>query len=105
MDERTIQVDHDGEILEVTYDREALGQAYAETAQGFASGTSRGLWSAKRSAESHATVAALAAVLTSWDVTNEGEPWPPTLENLAHVPLHLLDSIHRAIDQDAFGPR
>lgn len=105
MDERTIQVEVNGETLEVTYDREALGRAYAETAQGFAFGTSKGPISPDVLAKSRATVAALAEVIKSWDlVEDDGHtPIPPSTEILNMLPITVLGMLERAIDRDAFG--
>lgn len=37
-----------------------------------------------------ADAAMIAELLSSWDVVNEGEPFPPTYDNLRLVPMTLL---------------
>ena len=100
MPSRTITFDYDGTPVEVTYNRRGVSEAYVETAQGFARAKPpdnsmfpprlvESVWAS--SSRNHATVRALAAVIESWDITNDdGSPYPPTLENLTTLPLHFL---------------
>ena len=108
MAERTIQLEWNDETVAVTYDTDAIGRAYAETAQGFAVGGSPlelfpvPSW-ATFSAQSGGTVAALEATILLWDITeDDGSPFPPTLENLSNLPLGFLTAIQQAIDADIF---
>jgi hypothetical protein len=40
---------------------------------------------------------AMASFLVSWDITKDGEPFPPTYENLCQVPAELLMRVVQAI--------
>jgi hypothetical protein len=44
---------------------------------------------------------ALAAVLTAWDVENEGQPWPPTKENLSVLSFPVVNRLFEEVCSSA----
>lgn len=48
-------------------------------------------------AGSMAIATLVADLVVAWDVTSEGEPFPPIVENLATLPVALLGAIVRKI--------
>src|SRR5579859_234614 len=48
----------------------------------------------------HAMNTVLLQTLVSWDLTNNGEPVPLTVDGLADVPLHVRGDIIKAIFED-----
>lgn len=47
--------------------------------------------------KSRAVVETLAAVVERWDLTDGGEPYPPTVENLMQLPVDFLIAVFTAI--------
>jgi hypothetical protein len=103
--ERTIRVRYNGETIAVTYDPALLDKAYAEIGQSFAPRVGGGLLAAAAGrllAEGEAVARAVEVVVMSWDLEQDGAPYPPTRENISQLPIALLYAIANAIDADAF---
>jgi hypothetical protein len=97
--ERTIKVTWNENTVEVTYETDALGKAFAELAGG---ARPTGGW-VPLSAEMLAGPAALAAMLTRWDVEEDnGEPIPIAVEAWKHLPMSFLLTVLRDVIDDAF---
>ena len=91
---RTVTVEYDGEPLRVTYRPGALTGALVDRVAGAAGETG----------QSAVIADALAAILADWDATADGQPYPPTPENLLALPLRLLSEVFRVVVQDAAPP-
>ena len=103
---RSIRVDYFGEVITVTYKPDGMTPAKeaelarlrleaeehrngdGEDTQAILAGNAEQL--AER----------LAELLVSWDITDDGEPLPPTKENLMTFPNALLGHIVTAIGED-----
>jgi len=46
----------------------------------------------------------IAHLTAKWDLTDEGEPWPVTVENLLTFSPDLLEGILEAVERGVFGP-
>ena len=42
----------------------------------------------------------LAGILTGWDITSQGEPFPPTAENLRTLPLLFLGEVLKTLAKE-----
>jgi hypothetical protein len=69
---KTVQIDHDGDVLNITFDVNAITPAWQELTQ-----------------SEHGLGAGLAAVILDWDVVENGQPWPPTADHLGGLPFPL----------------
>lgn len=73
-------VDVDGEIVNVTFDRNKVTLAWAKEAQ-----------RAESEGDADAIAQSLSDLIHGWDLTNDdGSPHPPTAANLAALPVELL---------------
>jgi hypothetical protein len=100
--EGVIGVEFESRTVQVAYERDRLGRAFGELAQGVvppeAHEHERGVL------ENDAVVEALAILVTSWDLKDdEGRPVPPTRANLRRLSVTDLYRLLRAISNDAFG--
>lgn len=83
----TITLTYQGESISVTYLPALLTPRWeAEFNEAL-----RGDW------KSGALVQTLAAILECWDLTANGEPFPPTGENLMRLPVDFLVAVFMAI--------
>lgn len=53
--------------------------------------------------DAFALARALSTVISSWDIVQDGQPFPPSVENLAALPFPLLGELSRAIGEAAAG--
>lgn len=87
---RTVTVQYGDESVTVTYSPSAITpkweQEFVEAA--------RDEW------KSRAVIETLSRVVVDWDVTDGGEPYPPTVENLSALPLDFLGAVLQAIIAD-----
>jgi hypothetical protein len=96
---RVVDVQFEGAVLTITYDRDALFRAIAEGApRALPAPTDR--ISTDRLG---ATVDALVEAIVSWDLDDDdGQPYPINREAFNHLPIPALYKIDRAISADAF---
>ena len=101
---RTVPVDYFGEKLSVIYKPDVMTPASAaEYARLRAQLIEERNGDGERDAnaiETELLVERLAGVMVSWEVTEKGEPLPPTKENLMTFPNALLGHILVAITDD-----
>jgi len=88
---RQVVVEYEGEKLNVEYRPGSLTGALVD----------RVTTAAGEQGQSAVIADALAAILADWDATADGQPYPPTPENLLALPLRLLSEVFRAVVQDA----
>lgn len=87
---RSVVVQYAGDAITITYAPARITPRWEQAVNE----RLRGDW------KSGALVAALTDVVVDWDVTDGGEPWPPTEEHLAQLPTELLAEVLAAIVED-----
>jgi len=91
---RQVTVEYEGERLNVEYRPAALTGALVD----------RVTTAAGEHGQSAVIAEALSEVVAGWDATADGQPYPPTPENLLALPLRLLSEVFRVVVQDAAPP-
>jgi hypothetical protein len=67
---KTVAIDHDGDVLNVTFNVNAITPDWQEITNTNIGG-------------------GLAAAIIEWDVVENGQPWPPTADHLGGLPFPL----------------
>lgn len=83
----TAEVDVEGELVTITFDKNAVTLNWAAEAK-----------RAHVESDAKAIAATLAAVIHEWDITADGEPFPPTPDNLADLPAEVLGRLTDSIE-------
>ena len=78
-----IKTAFDGEEISIEFSPHLLTPEYQARLRKLAS-------NAEEAGEENSDVLFLSEIMSGWDVVNNGEPFPPTKENLRSVPAALL---------------
>lgn len=87
---RTIEVEYEGERVRVTYYPARITPRWEQEFNE----------ALKDEWKSRAVVEGLASVLADWDLVDNGEPFPPTEENLVQLPMDFLVAVFTRIMED-----
>jgi len=100
---RSAEVDYFGEKLNITYKPSEMtpqrDAEFAKLRKEAEESDEQGDFGAIATAAEQ-MAGRLAAILVTWDVMNNGEPMPPTKENLMAFPYALQIHIYSAINED-----
>jgi hypothetical protein len=77
----------DGDTVSLTFDANAITPAWMDEAQRRAT----------EDADALSLARSLAHVILSWDVTEEGQPFPPTAKNISVLSFHALRALLDAV--------